>query len=54
MDWHWWLIAVMAAALSPWIGLIVVVVLHGQQAHRISALEEKMEALTGELGWKKE
>lgn len=39
---------------APWFGIITAIVIQAHQAHRIAALEEKMDALTGELGWKKE
>ena len=48
------IVAVAAAVVAPWAGIIVVVVIQGHQQHRIAALEEKMDALTGELGWKED
>lgn len=50
MDWR--VLAVFVVAMSPWVGLVVMIVIHGHLTARVSALEEKMTALTGELGWK--
>ena len=52
---NWPEIAVIAAGvLSPWVGLIILVVVQSHQETRLLALEEKVNALIGELGWKED
>lgn len=48
------ILVVAAGVLSPWVGLIILVVVQSHQETRVQALEEKVNALIGELGWKKE
>lgn len=53
------ILIIAAGVLSPWIGLIILVVMHAHSAERLDVLErqlvglrEKVNALIGELGWK--
>lgn len=51
---NWQVLVGAVAVAAPWIGIIVLILIQGHLVARVAALEEKMEALTGELGWKKE
>lgn len=53
MSWQV-LVGLSVVIIAPWVGIITMIAVQGHQAHRISALEEKVEGLIGELGWKKE
>lgn len=55
----WLLVVVGVIALVPWVGLIIMVVMHGHSADRITVLEREVivlkdttNALTKDLGWK--
>jgi hypothetical protein len=57
----WDMIFVTLGILSPWVGLIVLVVVQGRSNERIGVLErevaglrDKMVGLTKDLGWKED
>lgn len=58
---RWMDLAVLAALVSPWLGMIILVVVQSRHAERLRVLEREvlalkatLEPLAADLGWKKE